>query len=63
MATIPDGVRFSGRSEAQVARDLAELTVAEGHDEAAFTIVASGPNGASPHHHPVTEFASRPIVK
>jgi D-alanyl-D-alanine dipeptidase len=52
MDMIPDGLQFSGRSEAQVARNLAELTVAEGHDEAAFTIVASGPNGASPHHHP-----------
>ena len=52
MARIPAEVMFSGRSEAQVGRDLAELTVAEGHDEAAFTSVASGPNGASPHHHP-----------
>jgi Xaa-Pro aminopeptidase len=52
MARIPDEVRFSGRSEADVARDLALLTVEEGHDTAEFTIVASGPNGASPHHHP-----------
>lgn len=52
MARIPDQVRFSGASELDVAKDLAELTVEEGHDEAAFTIVASGPNGASPHHAP-----------
>ena len=26
------------------------MIVAEGHDEALFAIVASGPNGASPHH-------------
>ncbi len=52
MARIPGEVRFSGRSESEVSRDLAELTVDEGHDEPAFTIVASGPNGASPHHDP-----------
>lgn len=52
MARIPGEVRFSGRTERDVARDLAELTVAEGHDVAEFTIVASGPNGASPHHEP-----------
>ena len=38
-----------GRSEAEVARDIQELIRAE-HDEVAFVIVASGPNGASPHH-------------
>lgn len=52
MARIPGEIRFSGRTEADVARDLALLTVAEGHDTAEFTIVASGPNGASPHHSP-----------
>lgn len=51
MARIPGEVRFSGRTERQIARDLAGLTVEEGHDTADFTIVASGPNGASPHHH------------
>jgi D-alanyl-D-alanine dipeptidase len=35
-----------------VARDLADLTISEGHDVAEFVIVASGPNGASPHHDP-----------
>ncbi|HEX3790110.1 MAG TPA: Xaa-Pro peptidase family protein [Pseudonocardiaceae bacterium] len=39
-----------GRTEAQVAADIAEAIVAEGHTEAAFVIVGSGPNGASPHH-------------
>jgi Xaa-Pro aminopeptidase len=52
MALIPDEVVFIGCTESEVARDLAELTVEEGHDTAEFTIVASGPNGASPHHHP-----------
>ncbi|HEX5493737.1 MAG TPA: Xaa-Pro peptidase family protein, partial [Mycobacteriales bacterium] len=39
-----------GRTEAQVGRDIAEAIVAEGHDATEFVIVASGPNGASPHH-------------
>ena len=43
---------FQGRSEEDVAHDLAELLVRNGHDRADFTIVASGPNGASPHHDP-----------
>jgi Xaa-Pro aminopeptidase len=51
MARIPTDVRFSGRTEREVSRDLATLTVEEGHDSAEFGIVASGPNGASPHHH------------
>ena len=44
--------RFEGRSEEEVARDLAELLVRNGHERADFTIVASGPNAASPHHEP-----------
>jgi Xaa-Pro aminopeptidase len=52
MGRIRVEVAFAGRTEAQVARELADLTVEEGHDSAEFTIVASGPNGASPHHHP-----------
>jgi Xaa-Pro aminopeptidase len=45
-------VPFQGRSEEAVAEDLADLLVRNGHARAAFTIVASGPNGASPHHEP-----------
>lgn len=41
---------FAGRRERDVAADLAALLREEGHDEVTFTIVASGPNGASPHH-------------
>jgi Xaa-Pro aminopeptidase len=44
--------RFLGRTEADVATDLAGLLVANGHGRADFTIVASGPNSASPHHDP-----------
>ncbi len=42
--------QFAGRREREVAADLAALLREEGHEEVAFTIVASGPNGASPHH-------------
>jgi Xaa-Pro aminopeptidase len=42
--------RLVGRSEADVAREVRDRLVAEGHDEAVFAIVASGPNSASPHH-------------
>ncbi len=52
LARVPLEVRFSGRSEREIARDFAEMTVAEGHDTAWAPIVASGPNGASPHHEP-----------
>ena len=44
------GERFSGRTEADVSRHVRELLIAEGHDDAGFAIVASGPNSASPHH-------------
>lgn len=43
-------VRFAGRTERQVVAEIAGMTVEEGHAAAAFTIVASGPNAASPHH-------------
>jgi Xaa-Pro dipeptidase len=39
-----------GRTEAQVGADVTAAIVAEGHTCAAFVIVGSGPNGASPHH-------------
>lgn len=42
--------RLVGRTEAEVAREVRERLVAEGHDEARFAIVGSGPNSASPHH-------------
>jgi Xaa-Pro aminopeptidase len=52
LARIPQEVSFSGRTEAQVSADLRAMTVEEGHQVAMFGIVASGPNGASPHHEP-----------
>lgn len=39
-----------GRTEAEVAADIEKAIVAEGHSEAAFIIVGSGPHGADPHH-------------
>ncbi|WP_214365289.1 M24 family metallopeptidase [Pseudonocardia sp. H11422] len=39
-----------GRTEAEVGADISAAIVAEGHTSAAFVIVGSGPNGASPHH-------------
>lgn len=41
---------FAGKTERDVGAELAALLRDEGHDEVTFTIVASGPNGASPHH-------------
>jgi Xaa-Pro aminopeptidase len=43
---------FAGRTEHDIARDVAAMTEAEGHEPIGFAIVASGPNGASPHHEP-----------
>jgi Xaa-Pro aminopeptidase len=39
-----------GRTEQDVAREVRDRLVREGHDDAEFAIVASGPNSASPHH-------------
>lgn len=40
----------AGRTESDVAADIAAAIVEEGHAVAEFVIVGSGPNGASPHH-------------
>lgn len=44
------GVRFAGRTETEVAADLAARLHAHGHSQVDFTVVGSGPNGAKPHH-------------
>jgi Xaa-Pro aminopeptidase len=41
---------FAGRTERDVAADLADLLRANGHESVDFTIVGAGPNAASPHH-------------
>ncbi len=58
-ARIVDGVvdemaevRFSGCTERDVSREIIDRTITAGHDTMDFWIVASGPNGASPHHEP-----------
>ncbi|GAA1937591.1 aminopeptidase P family protein [Kitasatospora viridis] len=43
-------VRFAGRTEREVAADLAALLLEHGHSQVDFTVVGSGPNGANPHH-------------
>ncbi|MGN9908542.1 M24 family metallopeptidase [Phytohabitans sp. LJ34] len=40
----------AGRTEAEVGADIAGAIRDAGHDTVDFVIVASGPNGASPHH-------------
>jgi Xaa-Pro aminopeptidase len=47
-ARVPELLR-PGRTEAEVGREIAEL-ILDDHDTVNFVIVASGPNGASPHH-------------
>jgi Xaa-Pro aminopeptidase len=56
--------RLIGRSEADVAREVRDRLVDEGHDSAAFWIVGSGPNSASPHHSPADRVigAREPVV-
>ncbi len=48
-AQVPGWLR-PGRTEREVAADISEAILAEGHATVDFAIVASGPNGASPHH-------------
>jgi D-alanyl-D-alanine dipeptidase len=44
------GVPFEGRREVEIAAELDRLLREHGHRRVGFTIVGSGPNGASPHH-------------
>ena len=48
-AQVPQWLK-PGRTEAEVGRDIADAIVATGHATVDFTIVAAGPDGASPHH-------------
>lgn len=50
---VQDGeVPLIGRTELEVKEDIHQRLLAAGHDQVVFIIVASGPNSASPHHHP-----------
>jgi D-alanyl-D-alanine dipeptidase len=46
------GTRLETATERTIAQRLSELLLEAGNEDVAFTIVASGPNGASPHHEP-----------
>jgi Xaa-Pro aminopeptidase len=48
-ARVPEFL-IPGRTEVDVAADISEAIVAEGHSDVAFVIVGSGPHGADPHH-------------
>ena len=56
--------RLVGRTEADVAHEVRGRLIAEGHEEAHFAIVGSGPNSASPHHEASERIiqAGEPIV-
>jgi Xaa-Pro aminopeptidase len=56
--------RLVGRTEADVAAEVRQRLVVEGHETAQFAIVASGPNSASPHHDASERviWAGEPIV-
>jgi Xaa-Pro aminopeptidase len=58
------GGRLVGRTELDVAHEVGQRLVAEGHHSAEFAIVGSGPNSASPHHEASTRViaAGEPIV-
>ncbi len=51
VAAVASG-RLVGRTEEDVAHEVRERLIAEGHEAASFWIIASGPNSASPHHEP-----------
>jgi len=53
-----------GRTEKDVSDEIRDALMAAGHDHELFSIVASGPNSASPHHHASDRVirAGEPIV-
>ncbi len=52
LALLAGEIPLVGRTEAEVAGQISRLLLEAGHDRVNFAIVAAGPNGASPHHHP-----------
>ena len=51
-ALVRGEIGLVGRTEAEVAHELGERLLDEGHRRVNFAIVGSGPNSASPHHEP-----------
>ena len=53
MSMVQNGeIALVGRTESDIAADISANLLRVGHDKVMFVIVASGPNSASPHHHP-----------
>jgi len=48
-ARVPEFLR-AGRTEREIGADISDAILEAGHARVDFVIVASGPNGASPHH-------------
>jgi Xaa-Pro aminopeptidase len=57
-ARVPGWLR-PGRTELEVAADIGDAILEEGHAQVDFAIVASGPNAASPHHAPAGRVLQR----
>jgi Xaa-Pro aminopeptidase len=57
-ARVPGWLR-PGRTELEVAADIGDAIIEEGHAQVDFAIVASGPNAASPHHSPAGRVLQR----
>jgi Xaa-Pro aminopeptidase len=57
-ARVPGWLR-PGRTEREVAADIGDAIIEEGHAQVDFAIVASGPNAASPHHAPAGRVLQR----
>jgi Xaa-Pro aminopeptidase len=51
-ALLGGDIALVGRRERDVSDEIGRRLVAEGHQQANFAIVGSGPNSASPHHQP-----------
>lgn len=47
-------ISLEGRTEREVSEEIVRALIAHGHRHANFSIVASGPNAASPHHEPTS---------
>jgi len=49
-ALLAGEIELLGKSEKQVSKVISDMLISFGNDEVGFAIVASGVNGASPHH-------------
>jgi Xaa-Pro aminopeptidase len=63
-ALLAGDIELVGRKEREVSEAIARRLIAEGHQQANFAIVGSGPNSASPHHEPGERVigAGEPVV-